>query len=81
MSIGSGIQTKYGKAFEFACVLSLYDKLSSNQKVEIQEGDFYCLMYSTPDHVSLTKDFVHELVIMNSLFQKHFSKNLDKASK
>lgn len=38
MSIGSGIQTKYGKAFEFACVLSLYDKLSSNQKVEIEDS-------------------------------------------
>lgn len=54
---------------------------SSKEKAEIQQGDLYCLMYTTPDHVSLTKDFVHELVIMHSLFQKHFSKDIDKASR
>ena len=66
----------------YVCTSNFFvNSCESNQKVEIQQGDFYCLMYSTPDHVSLTKDFVHELVIMHSLFQKHFSKDVDRASR
>ena len=34
----AGIQTKYGKAFEYACVISLYDDLSQKQGVSIEES-------------------------------------------
>lgn len=43
-----GIQTKYGKAFEYACVLSLYDKLGENQLVKIEES---------PQLLSAKKDY------------------------
>ncbi len=34
----AGIQTKYGKAFEYACVISLKTDLSGHQKVEVEES-------------------------------------------
>lgn len=36
--MASGIQTANGKAFEYACVLALYDDLHELQRVEIQES-------------------------------------------
>ena len=44
----AGIQTKYGKAFEYACVISLYDDLSHKQEVTIEES---------PQLLSAKKDF------------------------
>ena len=36
--MGSGIQTKNGKAFEYACVVALYKSLNSNQRVTIVDS-------------------------------------------
>lgn len=36
--MASGIQTSNGKAFEYACVLGLYDALNGTQLVEIEES-------------------------------------------
>lgn len=36
--VAAGIQTKYGKAFEYACVISLKNDLSGRQQVEIEES-------------------------------------------
>ena len=36
--MASGIQTKNGKAFEYACIISLYDKLNEHGNVEIEES-------------------------------------------
>ncbi|HBI62499.1 MAG TPA: HaeIII family restriction endonuclease [Lachnospiraceae bacterium] len=36
--MGSGIQTKNGKAFEYACVVALYKSLNSNQQVTIADS-------------------------------------------
>lgn len=33
-----GIQTSNGKAFEYACVLSLYEELKANQSVEVEDS-------------------------------------------
>ncbi|MBP3818772.1 MAG: HaeIII family restriction endonuclease [Butyrivibrio sp.] len=44
----AGIQTKFGKAFEYACVISLYDDLCHKQKVTIEES---------PQLLSAKKDF------------------------
>ena len=43
-----GIQTKFGKAFEYACISSLYDGLCRNQEVTIEES---------PQLLSAKKDF------------------------
>lgn len=60
MPMASGIQTKYGKAFEFACVLSLYDKLSSNQSVEITESPQ--LLSAKSDYESIDEDMKKALL-------------------
>jgi len=44
----AGIQTKFGKAFEYACVISLYDDLCHKQEVTIEES---------PQLLSAKKDF------------------------
>lgn len=36
--MASGIQTQNGKAFEYACVIALYEKLKNGQKVTIEES-------------------------------------------
>lgn len=36
--MASGIQTQNGKAFEYACVIGLYEKLKNGQKVTIEES-------------------------------------------
>lgn len=36
--MANGIQTANGKAFEYACVLGLYNELSSVQKIEIEDS-------------------------------------------
>lgn len=36
--MGSGIQTKNGKAFEYACVVALYKSLNSDQQVTIADS-------------------------------------------
>ena len=37
----SGIQTKLGKAFEYACVNALFEKYNSTQDVVIEDTDDY----------------------------------------
>lgn len=36
--MGSGIQTSNGKAFEYACVIALYDQLEKGQKIAIEDS-------------------------------------------
>ena len=36
--MATGIQTKNGKAFEYACVVALYDELTAFGGVEIEES-------------------------------------------
>lgn len=36
--MGAGIQTKNGKAFEYACIIALYEQLKSKQQVIIEES-------------------------------------------
>ena len=36
--MANGIQTANGKAFEYACVLAIYNALSSIQKIEIEDS-------------------------------------------
>lgn len=36
--MASGIQTKNGKAFEYACVIALYEKLKNGQNITIEES-------------------------------------------
>ena len=56
----AGIQTKYGKSFEYACVISLYDDLSHKQEVAIEESPQ--LLSAKNDFQSVEEDMKESLL-------------------
>lgn len=57
--MASGIQTQNGKAFEYACVIALYEKLKNGQKVTIEESTQIVTARKLYDDVS--EDMKHSL--------------------
>jgi hypothetical protein len=57
--MGSGIQTKNGKAFEYACVIALYKELKARQKVLIEKSAQIDTAKNLYDNVS--EDMKHSL--------------------
>jgi hypothetical protein len=50
--LANGIQTANGKAFEYACVLAIYNELSHLQKIEIEDSPQLktaCILYDSMD--------------------------------
>jgi hypothetical protein len=58
--LANGIQTANGKAFEYACVLAIYNELSYVQKIEIEDSPQLktaCVLYdSMDDEMKITLD-------------------------
>lgn len=61
MPVSSGIQTTYGKAFEFACVISLQEALGENQQVTIEESPQ--LISARNDYLSVAEKMKTELLL------------------
>ena len=61
MPASSGIQTTYGKAFEFACVISLQEALEDNQQVTIEESPQ--LISARNDYLSVSEKMKKDLLL------------------